>query len=187
MKPAAFSFTANRLLRALIAPVEVAAAFSLTEQSTKPPQLYPFKAIWDTGATNTVITPTVVQQCGLKPISIAQVQGVHGASLTSVYLISIMLPHKVGFTGVRVTEGKFVGAEVLIGMDIISKGDFAISNFEGKTVFTFRSPSQGRIDFAPQGEVLTGPPMPLVPKVGRNDPCPCHSGKKYKHCCGKNV
>jgi len=26
-----------------------------------------------------------------------------------------------------------------------------------------------------------------VPKVGRNDPCPCGSGKKYKKCCGKNV
>ena len=25
------------------------------------------------------------------------------------------------------------------------------------------------------------------PKVGRNDPCPCGSGKKYKHCCGKNL
>lgn len=22
-------------------------------------------------------------------------------------------------------------------------------------------------------------------KIGRNDPCPCGSGKKYKHCCGK--
>jgi preprotein translocase subunit SecA len=22
------------------------------------------------------------------------------------------------------------------------------------------------------------------PKVGRNDPCPCGSGKKYKRCCG---
>ena len=25
------------------------------------------------------------------------------------------------------------------------------------------------------------------PKVGRNDPCPCGSGKKYKNCCGKNT
>ena len=25
-----------------------------------------------------------------------------------------------------------------------------------------------------------------VEKIGRNDPCPCGSGKKYKHCCGKN-
>lgn len=24
-----------------------------------------------------------------------------------------------------------------------------------------------------------------TPKVGRNDPCPCNSGKKYKKCCGK--
>ena len=26
-----------------------------------------------------------------------------------------------------------------------------------------------------------------TPKVGRNDPCPCGSGKKYKHCCGKGL
>lgn len=25
-----------------------------------------------------------------------------------------------------------------------------------------------------------------APKVGRNDPCPCGSGKKYKNCCGRN-
>ncbi|RME69279.1 MAG: hypothetical protein D6778_00735, partial [Nitrospirae bacterium] len=24
-------------------------------------------------------------------------------------------------------------------------------------------------------------------KVGRNDPCPCGSGKKYKKCCGANA
>lgn len=23
------------------------------------------------------------------------------------------------------------------------------------------------------------------PKIGRNDPCPCGSGLKYKNCCGK--
>lgn len=25
------------------------------------------------------------------------------------------------------------------------------------------------------------------PKIGRNDPCPCGSGKKYKKCCGRNA
>jgi preprotein translocase subunit SecA len=29
-------------------------------------------------------------------------------------------------------------------------------------------------------------PVRMGPKVGRNDPCPCGSGKKYKQCCGKN-
>ena len=28
-------------------------------------------------------------------------------------------------------------------------------------------------------------PIKAQPKVGRNDPCPCGSGKKYKNCCGK--
>jgi len=28
------------------------------------------------------------------------------------------------------------------------------------------------------------PPQPAAPKAGRNDPCPCGSGKKYKKCCG---
>jgi len=36
---------------------------------------------------------------------------------------------------------------------------------------------EGRV--TPQTVVRTGP------KVGRNDPCPCGSGKKYKHCCGR--
>ncbi|MGH6777570.1 MAG: SEC-C metal-binding domain-containing protein, partial [Bradyrhizobium sp.] len=32
------------------------------------------------------------------------------------------------------------------------------------------------------------PTPPLTPqgKVGRNDPCPCGSGQKYKRCCGLN-
>lgn len=28
-------------------------------------------------------------------------------------------------------------------------------------------------------------PVRTEPKIGRNDSCPCNSGKKYKHCCIK--
>ena len=38
------------------------------------------------------------------------------------------------------------------------------------------------------GDVAVAPPPPFVragDKVGRNDPCPCGSGKKYKHCHGR--
>ncbi|MBO6555322.1 MAG: SEC-C domain-containing protein [Pseudomonadales bacterium] len=50
-------------------------------------------------------------------------------------------------------------------------------------------------EFSPELEGSCGDPtccppqMPVVrntPKVGRNDPCPCASGHKYKKCCGKN-
>ncbi|WP_454457330.1 preprotein translocase subunit SecA [Thauera phenylacetica] len=34
-------------------------------------------------------------------------------------------------------------------------------------------------------EQAGAPPAAAGPKVGRNDPCPCGSGKKYKHCHGK--
>ncbi|MHC4367373.1 MAG: preprotein translocase subunit SecA, partial [Planctomycetota bacterium] len=40
---------------------------------------------------------------------------------------------------------------------------------------------------APQGEVKVKQIKLETPKVGRNEPCPCGSGKKYKKCCGKNV
>ena len=40
---------------------------------------------------------------------------------------------------------------------------------------------------APQGEVQVKQIVHDKPRVGRNDPCPCGSGKKYKKCCGKNA
>ncbi|OGC42492.1 preprotein translocase subunit SecA [candidate division WOR-3 bacterium RBG_13_43_14] len=39
----------------------------------------------------------------------------------------------------------------------------------------------------PAGAVSSAAPANAIKKVGRNDPCPCGSGKKYKKCCGKNV
>ncbi len=41
-------------------------------------------------------------------------------------------------------------------------------------------------DTAPQQEAPRNP-VRAAKKIGRNDPCPCGSGKKYKNCCGKNV
>ncbi len=40
----------------------------------------------------------------------------------------------------------------------------------------------------PQIQVVAAKPEPvkIAPKIGRNDPCPCGSGKKYKKCCGRN-
>jgi len=38
---------------------------------------------------------------------------------------------------------------------------------------------------APQGEQTVKKIQLETPKVGRNDPCPCGSGKKYKKCCGQ--
>ena len=36
-----------------------------------------------------------------------------------------------------------------------------------------------------EGEAVKQPVVNNGPEIGRNDPCPCGSGKKYKNCCGK--
>jgi hypothetical protein len=74
-------------------------------------------------------------------------------------------------------------ADILIGMDIITIGDFSITNVDKKTVFTFRFPSIKTIDYVEEVNNLN---KLKFAKVGRNDLCPCGSGKKYKFCHGMN-
>ena len=103
-----------------------------------------------------------------------------GSTTTDTFLVGIFLPNKVVLNEVRVSKGIFRDADVLIGMDIISQGDFAVTNKDGKTVFSFRMPSTECIDFVKHPQYRT----PVVSaKIGRNAPCPCGSGKKYKNCC----
>ena len=40
---------------------------------------------------------------------------------------------------------------------------------------------------APQGEQPKAMPAKADPRIGRNDPCPCGSGKKYKNCHGQDL
>ena len=184
----AFISSYDRLSNVLVNKAYISKAFaSSSPQIKRPPDAKEYKALWDTGATGSVITRKVVNECGLKPIGRANVHHAQGISTALVYLVSIFLEHGVCFTSLRVTEGDLAGdVEVLIGMDIIGMGDFAISNKDGKTAFTFRMPSLERIDFVEQAKNLSKTkPFPLSPKVGRNDPCPCGSGKKYKKCCGR--
>jgi hypothetical protein len=103
--------------------------------------------IWDTGATGSVITQSVVDALGIQPITMTMVHGVHGTEISPVYLVDFYLPSNVIMRGVNVTLGKLPGVEVLIGMDIINMGDFAVTNPAGKTKMSFRVPSQTDIDF----------------------------------------
>jgi len=172
-------------MRVLQTPVFISQSFDPATKSSHP-QLEEFKAIWDTGATGTVITQRVIDKCGLKPTGITNVHTVSGPTTSPTYLVNVGLPNHVMMGNIKVTRGAIRGdVDVLIGMDIISQGDFAVTNYLGKTAFTFRIPSLECIDFVktkPSGEEFLSRPS----QAGRNDPCPCGSGKKYKRCCGKN-
>ena len=83
---------------------------------------------------------------------------------------------------IQALEGTPNSCDMLIGMDVITLGDFAVTNLNGKTMYSFRMPSMTEIDFTKSSHIE--PIRNESQKTGRNDPCPCGSGKKYKHCCG---
>jgi predicted aspartyl protease len=106
------------------------------------------QALWDTGADGSVISPKVVDLLGLLPSGATEVYTANGIAFQEVFDVSILLPGGLlidtEVTCADLTTGQFA---CLIGMDVIEKGDFAVSNFQGKTVFTFRYPSVETIDF----------------------------------------
>ena len=65
-------------------------------------------------------------------------------------LVNLLLPNKIGIPSLRVSEGILKGFDVLIGMDIISLGDFAITHKNDGTVFSFQLPSTHEYDFVKQ-------------------------------------
>jgi hypothetical protein len=107
------------------------------------------RALWDTGATNSVITTEIVAKLGLIPIGKTRINGVHGAQDCNSYMVSVGLPNKVAVQNITVTEvAEFAGGfQLLIGMDIIKEGDFAVTVRDDRTLFSFRIPSCGEIDF----------------------------------------
>ncbi len=183
------SFTTRHRGRAnvLKTPVQVAEAFD-PKTVAAPPSTKQYTGIWDTGATNSVITQNVIDACQLKPTGITQVSTASGVVITETYLVAMMLPNHVGFPQVRVTKGNLTpDADLLIGMDIIGTGDFAVTHLNGITVFSFRVPSFECIDFVQAANQAAGKKLMADggDKVGRNEPCPCGSGQKYKRCHGK--
>lgn len=147
------------------------------------------EGIWDTGATNSTITKTLATKLGLIPVSRTMVTGVHGSKEVNLYAVTVRLNNQnVEFT-LPVSECDQLSndgsANMLIGMDVISKGDFSVSNYNGNTTMSFRFPSIQDIDFVAANKAH----QPIVKHntQGRNDKCNCQSGKKYKHCCGKQA
>lgn len=139
------------------------------------------RAIWDTGANNTVITQKVVEALKLLTFGKVEVSTAGGLIEATTHVIDLWLPNNVSIDNLSVLTGVVTDeCDVLIGMDVITLGDFCITNYQRKTMFSFGMPSREVID-------LGSPRTPAESdKVGRNSPCPCGSGKKYKHCHGKD-
>jgi len=150
VRPRSFTLAYSRLSNVLITDVLISTAFDPPSEQidSRDYNTNSYKAIWDTGATGTLITQKAVDECALNPIGVAEAQTAAGKTRTNSYLVNVWLPNKIIVPNVQVILGDLASnADVLIGMNIIGQGDFAVTNMEGKTVFSFRFPSVERIDF----------------------------------------
>ena len=85
-----------------------------------------------------------------------------------------------------------------LGLEIVSIDKGGITDDEGFVEFKAAYETDGLKDvhhekarfkkkggkwFYADGDMIVKTVVRSGPKIGRNDPCPCGSGKKYKHCC----
>lgn len=140
------------------------------------------RALWDTGASKSMISQEIVKGLALVSNGTARKLFHAGGFEDSqpTYLVNLRLPNNVRFE--RITAAGFPGSggafDVIIGMDILARGDFSLSFVGGETCMSFRTPSIAEIDYVKEYN------RQLVAGLGRNDKCRCGSGKKVKDCHG---
>ena len=131
------------IVNRIITPVEITNVITDKKVSTK--------GLWDTGATSSAITKSMASSLGLCLLGKKNVRGVHGTKEVNVYYVNITLNNKNITLNAKVTECDELSSDnsvgLLIGMNVITMGDFVITNFKDNTTMSFRVPSLQKIDF----------------------------------------
>jgi hypothetical protein len=139
--PQTFSLIADKLLESIKTPLTVQQSLYLCQKYNLVSEQANVRALWDTGATGSCISQGLARQLGLKMIDMCRLRGITGVQISPIYQIDILLPSNVEITNARVCEFLDNGSfEMLIGMDIITLGDFVILNSDRKTKVAFRIP-----------------------------------------------
>ena len=149
MIPFQYNFTERyaEIVHELKTPCAVSAAWDPSEDRPVP-VLERYLCLWDTGATISAITKQVATDLGLPTEALIPIHHAGGTSNdVPQHFVNLQLPNNVVMVGRPVAQLPLTNCDVIVGMDIISRGDFAISNLDGKTTFTFRMPSVVEFDF----------------------------------------
>jgi hypothetical protein len=119
-------------------------------------------ALWDTGASGSFLTAATVRELNLVPtgtrtINHAAKTGEINTFESNTYIVNLFLPNHVIIYGAIVCECEDIAGNVgaIIGMDVITRGDFSITNVDQKTWVSFRAPSMHPIDYVEQHNRLT--------------------------------
>jgi hypothetical protein len=132
----------------IISDLSVCAAYDPKSPPSPIPERASTKALWDTGASKSVISQPLARQLGLKAAGATNVSHAGGSSISPTYLVNFFLPTGVGILGVLATEFPgHINFGAIIGMDVITLGDFSITNVDGRTCMSFRTPSLQIVDY----------------------------------------
>ena len=112
-----------------------------------------FPGLIDTGATNTFVSLELATELGLVSVAIIDSGTANGKAKANVYVADLSLcDGRVVFQKHKVLSANLTeqpGVEMLIGMDILSCGDFALTHKDGNSKASFRVPSCESYDFIP--------------------------------------
>lgn len=98
-------------------------------------------ALWDTGADRSMISKDLAETMKLVPYRYINSYSTNGVAKKPIYQIAIMLPNGAGLPKLPVVEGDFDGHDIIIGMDIITLHDFALThNQQGELIFSIVFP-----------------------------------------------
>ena len=118
-------------------------------------ELIPIKVVWDTGSTYTCISTELAKRLNLSMSDGGNLATSYGKRKSNRCHIDLILDNDNGGMQLdaNVLTNDFIHEEkvdLLLGMDFIKGGDFAISEYDGTICFSFRYPSEGFIDFKEQ-------------------------------------
>lgn len=126
---------------------------SNVRDKTKPYVPKKWRGLWDTGASKSSITQRIADDLALSPIGQTGVSTANGVIIVNTYFVDIVLLNGVVAKNVLVCCSNLGDdIDVLIGMDIITHGDFSITNVNGETTFSFRTPSIKEIDYVKESQ-----------------------------------
>lgn len=96
------------------------------------------RTMWDTGSNATILSTALVRELHPEVFGQGGMSGIGGQAEGNTYLLHVLLPSSDVITYQEVYEADLRDYDAIIGMDIITRGDFHLDCNKGETVFSFQ-------------------------------------------------
>jgi hypothetical protein len=144
-----------------------------------------FIATWDTGATISCIKEEIAVSHNLPICGQRECRGVNSIKTVNTYLSSLVLPNNFAINEIELAScDNSLAVDMLIGMDIISKGELLINTCNNMTIYSFQMPAPTAFSL----DQIQSRPQALIQcneNFNENMLCPCGSLSFFKTCCAK--